>query len=216
MSIAVKICGLTEAESVEAAVAAGADYLGFNFFPKSPRFVLPDQAAALVEAVPESVLCVGLFVDPDDAALIDVLGKVRLDYVQLHGVESPERVDAVRLEYGLPVMKVFGVSEAEDIQAAEAYENHADMALFDAKPPAGASRPGGNAEAFDWDLMQAYGGSLPWLLAGGLTPETVAEAIKRSGAPGVDVASGVESASGQKDPALIKAFVQAAKGVKAS
>jgi phosphoribosylanthranilate isomerase len=211
VSIAVKICGLTDQESVDAAIEGGADYLGFVFFKTSPRNVAANVVAALVEDVPEDVARVGLFVDPDNAALDQVLNYVRLDYLQLHGSESPERIDEIRLAFGLPVIKAIGVSTAQDVKAASAFRDHADMLLFDAKPPPGADRPGGNAQAFNWDLMSGYTGAVPWLLAGGLTPDTVADAIAKSGARAVDVSSGVESAPGRKDPALVTAFLKAAK-----
>lgn len=212
MSIAVKICGLTDEESVDCAVEQGAEYIGFNFFKASPRYIEAETAADLCAELPEDVVKVGLFVDPDDAFLDLVLGHLRLDYIQLHGQETPERVDAVRLAYGVPVIKVIGVSDASDVERAADFEDHADMLLFDAKPPPGADRPGGNAVSFSWPLMKSYRGQTPWLLAGGLTPQNVAKAIADSGAVGVDVASGVESSPGHKDPALIKAFIQAAKG----
>ena len=211
MAVAVKICGLSNAGSVEAAVDAGAEFLGFNFFAASPRYVSPALAAELIEAVPEGVSCVGLFVDPTDADLDVILGQVRLDCLQLHGSESPERVDSLRQEYALPIIKVIGVAVESDVQTAGLYEGHADSLLFDAKPPPNADRPGGNALAFNWDLMKKYSGPLPWFLAGGLNAENVAAAIAQSGAKAVDVSSGVESAPGQKDLALIKAFLKAAK-----
>lgn len=211
MSIAVKICGLTDQDSVDAAVEGGADYIGFVFFDKSPRNISPAAAAVLCDGVPEDVSKVGLFVDPDDDQLERVLSHVRLDMLQLHGNELPERIDAIRLAYGVPVMKVVGVADLKDISLADQYVDHADMLLFDAKPPPQADRPGGNAQTFPWDLMHDYSGSLPWLLAGGLTPTNVTEAIETAGAPGVDVSSGVESAPGRKDPALIKAFLKAAE-----
>lgn len=211
MSVAVKICGLVDQEGVDAAIEGGANYLGLNFFEGSPRHVAPNVAATLLEDCPEEILRVGLFVDPTDELLDYVTRHVRLDYLQLHGKETPERVDEVRLGYGLPVMKVIGVANADDVALASAYENHADKLLFDAKPPPVADRPGGNATAFQWDLMKTYRGSLPWMLAGGLTASNLAQAIAQSGAPAVDVASGVESAPGQKDPALVRAFLSAAK-----
>ncbi|MDG2242851.1 MAG: phosphoribosylanthranilate isomerase [Rhodospirillaceae bacterium] len=211
MSVAVKICGLVDQEGVDAAIEGGANYLGLNFFEGSPRHVAPNVAATLLEDCPEEILRVGLFVDPTDELLDYVTRHVRLDYLQLHGKETPERVDEVRLGYGLPVMKVIGVANADDVALASAYENHADKLLFDAKPPPEADRPGGNATAFQWDLMKTYRGSLPWMLAGGLTASNLAQALAQSGAPAVDVASGVESAPGQKDPALVRAFLSAAK-----
>ena len=212
MSVAVKICGLSDADSIEASIEGGADYLGFVFFEKSPRNVSPSLVASLVEDAPEEVRKVGLFVDPDDALLDQVLTYVRLDYLQLHGSETPDRVDAIRFSCGLPVIKAVGVSGTGDVIAASQFTDHADMMLFDAKPPPDADRPGGNATAFNWSLMTAYRGRLPWLLAGGLTPENVAQAVIEANASGVDVSSGVESAPGRKDPALITAFLRAAKG----
>ncbi len=211
MSVEVKICGLSDVESVAAAVENGADFLGFNFFERSPRFVSVDVVAEITDGLPDSVAKVGVFVDPDDALLDQVLNHVRLDYVQLHGQESSERVDAVRLNYGVRVIKAIGVSNAEDVQSTASFTDHADRMLFDAKPSPEADRPGGNARAFNWTLMKDYSNALPWFLAGGLTPDTVTEAIAVSGAAAVDVSSGVESAPGQKDPALIAAFLAAAK-----
>ena len=211
MTVAVKICGVSDVESVEIAVTEGADYLGFNFFEASPRYVTAAHAASLLDGVPDDVAKVGVFVDPDPSLLDDVLGQTRLDYIQLHGRETPERIDAIRLAYGVPVIKAIGVADAEDLEVAAAFFEHADCLLFDAKPPPGAARPGGNALAFPWSLMKHYSNSTPWLLAGGLTPDTVGQAIKESGAQAVDVSSGVESAPGKKDPALITAFLRAAK-----
>lgn len=211
MSVAVKICGLSDHDSVVTAANGGADFVGFVFFEKSPRHVTAEEVASLTEDLPDDVAKVGLFVDPDNALLDRVLGQIRLDYIQLHGSESPARVDAIRLEYGVPVIKAIGVAEPDDIQNAEAYTGHADRLLFDAKPQPQADHPGGNAQAFDWSLMKRYSGALPWLLAGGLTPDTVASAIAQSGAAAIDVSSGVESAPGRKDPALITAFLNAAK-----
>lgn len=211
MSVSVKICGLSDQDSVDAAVEGGADYIGFVFFEKSPRHIAPAQVVELCEGLPEDVATVGLFVDPDDDHLDRILSHVRLDYIQLHGDETPERIDAIRLAYGLPVIKAIGVADLTDISAADKYEGHADMLLFDAKPPPNADRPGGNAQVFPWSLMEDYSGSQPWLLAGGLTPDNVAEAIAEARAPGVDVSTGVESAPGRKDPARIRAFLKAAK-----
>ncbi|MQX35924.1 phosphoribosylanthranilate isomerase [Roseospira navarrensis] len=214
--VEIKICGLTDVDAVDAAVAAGADWLGAVFFPPSPRAVTAEDAAELFDALPETVGTVGLFVDPDDALLDHVLHHVRLDLIQVHGRETPERIDSIRLDFGLPVMKVLGVSTAADLEAARAYVDHADRLLLDAKPPAGADRPGGHAVPFDWSILAGWRAPLPWMLAGGLTPETVAEAIRATGAPGVDVSSGVERSKGIKDPALIDRFCAAVRATEGS
>jgi phosphoribosylanthranilate isomerase len=212
MPVQVKICGLSDEEAMETAVEAGADYVGLVFFPPSPRAVTPERAAELTDLLPEGLVKVGLFVDPTDALLDQVLTRVRLDLLQFHGTEPPERLEAVRLEYGLPVMKMIPVAAAADLAAAEPYLAVADRLLFDARAPKGAALPGGNAQAFDWTVLKDRKWGLPWMLAGGLTPANVAEAIRVSGAPAVDVSSGVESAPGLKDPAKIRAFIAAAKG----
>ncbi len=215
MKTKVKICGLTDERGVAAAIDGGADYIGLNFFRRSPRFVSIETAAELVTALPRKVIPVGLFVDPTPAELAKILEHVRLGMIQLHGKETPKHIDDIRKAYGLPVMKAVGVSSLRDLKAALAYEDHADWLLFDAKPPKSATRPGGNAVSFDWDLMKSYEGSLPWMLAGGLTSRNVAKAIKQSGARAVDVSSGVETKPGVKSPAKIRSFLKAAKGAKA-
>jgi phosphoribosylanthranilate isomerase len=212
MAVEVKICGISDEEAMDAAIEAGADYVGLVFFPPSPRAVTPERAAELVEFTPGEVTKVGLFVDPDDALLERVLTQVRLDLLQLHGNETPERIEAIRLEYGLPVMKVIPVAESADLAGAEPFLAVADRLLFDAKPPKGAKLPGGNALSFDWTILQDRRWGLPWMLAGGLDAANVAEAIRITGARAVDVSSGVESAPGVKDPARIAAFIKAAKG----
>lgn len=210
--VEVKICGITDDETMEAAIEAGADHVGLVFFAKSPRAVTADQAADLVQLLDGLVSKVGLFVDADDALLDEVLGRVRLDLLQFHGSETPERIEQVRLEYGVPVMKVIPVATALDLAAAEPFWDVADRLLFDAKPPKGSALPGGNALAFDWAILNGLQAKLPWMLAGGLTPANVAEAIRISGARAVDVSSGVESAPGIKDADKIRAFIKAAKG----
>jgi phosphoribosylanthranilate isomerase len=207
----VKICGLREPRHVAAAIEAGARYLGFVFFPKSPRHVTAAEAAVLVQDVPPGVARVGLFVDPDDALLSQTLAQVPLDVIQLHGKESPTRVAEVKALTGLPVMKAVGLAGPEDLPALTDYGLVADMLLVDAKAPKGADLPGGNGLAFDWRLLVGRKWLRPWLLAGGLTPENVAEAIRLTGARGVDVSSGVETAPGQKDSDLIRAFIAAAE-----
>ncbi|MGB5869527.1 MAG: phosphoribosylanthranilate isomerase [Albidovulum sp.] len=212
MDIRVKICGLKEPAHVAAAAAAGAQYLGFNFFPKSPRYVDPASAAALALSVPEGVAKVALTVDADNAALDALTAAVALDMLQLHGHESPERVREVKARYGLPVMKVVGVAGPDDLAALDLYGQVADQLLIDAKPPKGAVLPGGNGVTFDWTLITRKYWPCPWMLAGGLTAQNVGEAIGLTGARQVDVASGVESAPGVKDPAMIRAFIAAARG----
>lgn len=210
--IRVKICGLREAAHVDAAVRAGAAYVGFVFFPKSPRNVAPATAAALAARVPPGVAKVGLTVDMDDAALDALVAAVPLDMLQLHGGESPERVRAVRERLGLPVMKAVGIADEGDLPALAEFGRVADQLLVDAKPPPGAELPGGNAVPFDWRLIAGRRWPVPWMLAGGLTPGNVAEAIRLTGARQVDVSSGVESAPGVKDEELIRAFIAAAQG----
>lgn len=210
-AVKVKLCGLTRLDDVPAAVAAGAAYVGFVFFPKSPRDLDLEMARELALCVPAGIAKVALTVNADNAMLDALTKRVPLDMLQLHGSESAERVRLVKARYGLPVMKVVGVAEADDLAAIDTYSTVADQILVDAKPPKGADRPGGNAVAFDWTLMAGRRWRVPWMLAGGLTPDNVAEAVRRSGATQVDVSSGVESAPGLKDPDRMRAFVKAAQ-----
>lgn len=205
----VKICGLTTPEAVQHAAAAGAAYVGFVFFPKSPRAIDVARAPALAAAVPAGVAKVALLVDPDDA-LIDTVSALPIDMLQLHGHETPERVLAVKARTGLPVMKAIGIRDAGDLAQIPAYGAVADQLLVDAKPPRDAVLPGGNGLQFDWRLIAGRRWPVPWMLAGGLTADNVAEAIRLTGARQVDVSSGVESSPGVKDPALVRGFVQAA------
>jgi phosphoribosylanthranilate isomerase len=220
VSIAVKICGITDAAGFDAAAEAGADMIGFVFYPPSPRALRPEAAAAFSARRQGGPLRVGLFVDADDATLAATLAAVPLDILQLHGAEAPERVAAIRARFGVAVMKAVGVAtRAEVAEAVHRFGAVADRLLFDAKPPPAGTPgalPGGNAAAFEWWIMQGSAVPVPWLLAGGLTPGNVAEAIRASAAPGVDVSSGVERTRGVKDPALIRAFVAAAKGTDAA
>lgn len=209
--VQVKICGLTDEDMVEVAIDAGADFLGVVFFEKSPRNLSIERAAEIFQWVPEEVRKVGLFVDPDDALLNQVMHHVRLDFFQLHGSETPERVEAIRFEFGMPVIKAIGLAGTADLDRAQDYAEIADCLLFDAKPATDAGRPGGNGQSYDWSLPKARKWPCPWMLAGGLTPDNVAEAIRLSGAGMVDVSSGVESAPGIKDEALIRAFIAKAK-----
>lgn len=208
--IRAKICGLTRAEDVAAAVAAGAGYLGFNFFEKSPRFVTADTARALALDVPPGVAKVGLVVDVDDQVLDALCATVPLDFIQLHGAETPERVAEVKARYGLPVIKAFGIAGPEDTDQIARFSRVADVLLVDAKPPKGADLPGGNGLAFDWRLLAGRRWAVPWMLAGGLRPDNVALAIEMTGATQVDVSSGVEAAPGIKDAQKMSAFILAA------
>jgi phosphoribosylanthranilate isomerase len=210
-AVRVKVCGVNSPVALDAAVSAGADMLGFVFFPPSPRALSPADAAALAALDTGDAERVGLFVDPSDGEIEAVLSALPLDVVQLHGSETPERCAAVRARFGLPVMKALGVASPPDLEALADYAPAVDRFLLDAKPPAGAELPGGNAAAFDWRIASGRAVPRPWLLAGGLTPDNVARALAESGAPGVDVSSGVEKARGVKDPALVRAFVAAAK-----
>lgn len=207
----VKICGLRDVAALQAAVDAGAAYVGLVFFPKSPRNVTIDEAAAIAQVVPPGVAKVALVVDADDALLDAITAKVPLDILQLHGRETPDRVRTIRARYGLPVMKAVGVAGPDDLAALDDYAKVADQLLVDAKPPKDADLPGGNGLSFDWRLIAGRRWPVPWMLAGGLTPETVGEAIALTGAAQVDVSSGVESAPGVKDAALIAAFCAAAQ-----
>ena len=212
MTTRVKICGLREPEHVVVAAEAGAAYIGLVFFEKSPRHVSIAEARNLALEVPPGVAKVALVVNASDEDLRAILDRVPLDMLQLHGRETPARVAEIRARFGLPVMKALGVAEASDLAVLPDYEAVADQILLDAKAPKGAALPGGNGLAFDWRLVAGQVFEKPWMLAGGLTPDNVAEAIARTGARQVDVSSGVESAPGVKDPALIRAFLAAAQG----
>lgn len=206
----IKLCGLTDAAALDAAVAARADYAGFNFYPPSPRFLPNAQAAQLGARAAGRIGRVGVFVDAGDAAIAEAVTAAGLDAIQLHGGESPARAAELRNRFGLPVWRVISVAKADDIAGAAAYAGAADLILFDAKTPKG-TLPGGMGLAFDWSLLSGLRIALPWGLAGGLTSGNVAQAVQITGAPLVDAASGIESTPGQKDPALIAAFCAAAR-----
>jgi len=215
MPVEVKICGLSTEESVDAAVNAGASFVGFVFFAKSPRHVTPERAAGLAARARGKARIVALVVDADDATLSRINTVLNPDLIQAHGAESPARIAEIAALTGKPVMKAIRVKEAADIAAATAFTDAAAFILYDAKAPEtlGNALPGGNGHAFDWDLLQ--GERRPaFMLAGGLTPENVAEAIRVTGAPMVDVSSGVESAPGVKDVTLIRKFIEAAKSAR--
>lgn len=210
-NIRVKICGLSTPETVAAAAEAGAAYVGFVFFEKSPRNVSIEQARDLAVDVPMGVAKVALTVNADDAMLDELMARVPLDMIQLHGSETAKRVAEVRALTGLPVMKAVGIAQAEDVDRLDEFAAVADQLLVDAKPPVGGDLPGGNGLSFDWRLISNRRWSVPWMLAGGLTPENVAEAIRLTGAKQVDVSSGVESAPGVKDAGAIAALIKAAQ-----
>lgn len=208
MGTRVKICGLTREGDLHA--ARDAAYVGFVFFAKSPRHLTFERAAELAVAVPAGQCKVALTVDADNAALDELLALVPIDMLQLHGRETPDRVAEVRARFGLPVMKAVGIANEGDLAALTDYAAVADQLLIDAKPPSSGGLPGGNGLAFDWRLIAGRRWPVPWMLAGGLTPANVAEAVRLTGAQQVDVSSGVESAPGVKDAARIAAFLAAA------
>ena len=209
----VKICGLNSAEAMQHALLARADLVGLVFFPPSPRHVSVDEAVPIADYARGFAAIVALTVDADDDLLAEIVTKVNPDMLQLHGSESPARVAQVRERFGKPVMKAIKVATRLDADEALAYLDIADLILFDAKPPKGADRPGGHGATFDWSLLDAVKHKVPFMLSGGLTAQNVAAAIQATGATVVDVSSGVESAAGVKNPALIRAFIAAAHSV---
>lgn len=215
MTVAIKICGISTEDTLEAALDAGADVVGFVSFPKSPRHVEPDRLAALAARVVGRARIALLTVDADDALLAALVAVSAPDIIQLHGVEAPERVAAHKARFGREVWKAVAILERSDLARAEAYSGAADRVLFDAKPPKGSALPGGNGVAFDWSLLAGLDPGRPFVLSGGLTPGNVAEALRVTRAPVLDVSSGVESAPGVKDPERIAAFVQAVRAVPA-
>jgi len=214
MSIEAKICGLATEAAVAAAVEGGAGYVGFVFYPPSPRSVRPERAGRLCLAVPSSIRRVALFVDADDAAIEAVLAAAPIDILQFHGGESPSRVAEARRRFDRPVMKAIAIAGDADVASAARYEEVADRLLFDAKPPRRADAlPGGNGFAFDWRLIAGRKWRVPWMLSGGLTPDILPEAVRISGATAVDVSTGVETRPGVKDPDKIRAFLAVARGL---
>ena len=209
--VSVKICGLATVDDVRACADAGANYMGLVFFEKSPRNITIPAARELALAAPLGLAKVALVVNPSDAELDAITATVPLDMLQLHGRETPERVAEVKARYGLPVMKAVGIADGDDLPKLESYFGVADQILVDAKPPKGGELPGGNGLSFDWRLIAGRRWPCPWMLAGGLTPENVAEAVKMTGAKQVDVSSGVEDAPGQKNTELIQKFVQSSR-----
>jgi phosphoribosylanthranilate isomerase len=214
MPIQVKICGINSLESADAAVRAGADFVGLVFHPRSPRALVPDQARALSDRLRGRVQIVALLSDPDDEMLAAAVANARPDFIQLHGCESTGRTGQIKGRTGIGIIKAFPIADAADVSAADAYDDVADMFLFDAKAPASATREGGHGAAFDWQLLRGRNFTRPWFLAGGLKPENVARAIATSGAPGVDVSSGVETSPGQKSPDMIRVFIDNARNAQ--
>jgi phosphoribosylanthranilate isomerase len=209
----IKICGITGPQALDACLAARVDHVGFVFFPPSPRNVPPSLAAELAARVGTRAGKVGLFVDADDLEIAEGVRAGRLDTIQLHGSESPERTAQVKARFGLPVWKALPVASAYDVERALEYRQAADLILFDAKTPKGAL-PGGMGLVFDWSLLAGYRGATDWALAGGLNADNVGEALRITGAPLVDTSSGVESAPGVKDPNRIAAFCAAVRSLQ--
>lgn len=208
MALDIKICGLKTPETIAAALDQGATHIGFIFFPKSPRNIAPLDAGRLRQAAHGRAKVVAVTVDADDATLDDIVAQVKPDMLQLHGHESPERVNLVKQRYGLPVIKAFALRDAADLAAITPYQGIADRFLFDAKPPKGAELPGGNGVSFDWSLLDALDEGVDYMLSGGLNAGNIAEALQKTHAPGIDISSGVERAPGEKDVRLIEEFFQ--------
>ena len=211
MNLDIKICGLKNPDALDAALAGGASHVGFIFFAKSPRNVTPEQAGALRLAAKGEVQAVAVTVDAEDAFLDAIVQAMAPDMLQLHGKESPERVAAVKARYGLPVMKAFSVSEAADLDRIAPWRGVADRFLFDAKPPKGSELPGGNGVSFDWRLLAGLDPSIDYMLSGGLNAANIGDALRLANPPGIDISSGVESAPGVKDTALIEDFFKSVR-----
>jgi len=214
MALDIKICGLKTDEAMAAALAGGASHVGFIFFAKSPRYVEPAEAGRLRQAAIGKAKAVAVTVDADDAFLDEIVEKMRPDMLQLHGAETPARVAEVKARYGLPVMKVFSVSEAADLERIKPFVGIADRFMFDAKPPKGSQLPGGNGVAFDWRILAGLDAGLDYMLSGGLNAANIGDALRSANPPAIDISSGVESAPGVKDPALIEQFFRAVRAAR--
>lgn len=214
MTPEIKICGLKSADAIERAVRRGASHLGFIFFEKSPRNIEPDIAGKLADAVRGSVKIVAVTVDADNDELDEIIALLKPDMLQLHGHESPERVLNVKALYGLPIIKAFSIRDADDLAKIDPYIGIADKFLFDAKPPAGSDLPGGNGVSFDWTLLHSLDEGVDYMLSGGLNKDNIAHALAETGAKGIDASSGVESAPGVKDLAMIDAFFDAIRSAR--
>ncbi|MCI9868056.1 phosphoribosylanthranilate isomerase [Rhizobium skierniewicense] len=214
MTPEIKICGLKSADAIERAVRRGASHLGFIFFEKSPRNIEPDIAGKLADAVRGSVKIVAVTVDADNDELDEIIHLLKPDMLQLHGHESPERVLNVKALYGLPIIKAFSIRDADDLAKIDPYIGIADKFLFDAKPPAGSDLPGGNGVSFDWTLLHSLDEGVDYMLSGGLNKDNIAHALAETGAKGIDASSGVESAPGVKDLAMIDAFFDAIRSAR--
>ena len=214
MALDIKICGLKTDAAMAAALAGGASHVGFIFFAKSPRYVEPAEAGRLRQAAIGKAKAVAVTVDADDAFLDEIVEKMRPDMLQLHGAETPARVAEVKARYGLPVMKVFSVSEAADLERIKPFVGIADRFMFDAKPPKGSQLPGGNGVAFDWRILAGLDAGLDYMLSGGLNAANIGDALRSANPPAIDISSGVESAPGVKDPALIEQFFRAVRAAR--
>lgn len=212
----IKICGLKTDAALGAALAGGASHVGFIFFPKSPRYVEPSEAGRLREAARGKAKAVAVTVDADDAFLDAIVAAMRPDMLQLHGSESPQRVAELKARHGLPAMKAFALREAADLAAIAPYRGVADRLLFDARPPKGSQLPGGNGVSFDWRILADLEPGTDYLLSGGVNAVNVGQALRLAGPPGFDISSGVESAPGVKEPALIEAFFRAVRAAERS
>ncbi|MDG4891031.1 MULTISPECIES: phosphoribosylanthranilate isomerase [unclassified Mesorhizobium] len=214
MTLDIKICGLKTDTAMAAALAGGASHVGFIFFAKSPRFVDPAEAGRLRQAAIGKAKAVAVTVDADDALLDEIVARMQPDMLQLHGSETPVQVAELKTRYGLPVMKVLSVSEAADLERIRPYVGVADRLMFDAKPPKGSQLPGGNGVAFDWRILAGLDAGLDYMLSGGLNAANVGDALRLANPPGIDISSGVESAPGVKEPALIEQFFRAVRAAR--